>query len=138
MPPLAARISSARAAGGGTSTFAIRLNDVWIGPEWIIARDAAAFIGTIRPAFVLLQCGIALGVIQGAIDSIDAVQGPLGHVNQFLDEQAKPLQDELDGLWQRILQLALTPHRRDPSYRLAVLEAAKSGGAEALEYAIEE
>lgn len=111
----------------GTSTFAIRLNDVWIGPEWIIARDAAAFIGTIRPAFVLLQCGIALGVIQGAIDSIDAVQGPLGHVNQFLDEQAEPLQDELDGLWQRILQLALTPHRRDPAYRLAVLEARAQG-----------
>lgn len=111
----------------GTSTFAIRMNDVWIGPEWIIAQDAAAFIATIRPSFVLLQCGFALGVSQGAIDSIRAVQGPLGHVNQYLDEQADPLQDELDGLRQQIVLLARTPQLRDPAYRLAVLEARAQG-----------
>lgn len=111
----------------GTSTFAIRLNDVWIGPESIIASDAAAFIGAIRPAFVLLQCGFALGVIQGAIDSIQAVQGTLGPINRYLDEQAEPLQAELDLLHQRILQLARTPHQRDPAYRLAVLEARAEG-----------
>ena len=57
----------------GTSTYAIRLNDVRIHPQWIISRDAAAFIGDIRPSFVLLQCGFALGVIEGAIDLIRAV-----------------------------------------------------------------
>lgn len=111
----------------GTSTFAIRLNEVWIGPESIIAHDAAAFIGAIRPAFVLLQCGFALGVIEGAIDSIRAVPGYLGPVNQVLEEQAEPLQDELDGLRQRILQLARTPQHRSPAYRLAVLEARAQG-----------
>jgi len=107
----------------GTSTFALRLEDVWIGPEAVIARDAAAFIAGIRPSFVLLQCGFGLGVIQGAIESIVAVEGPLGPVNRHLDDQAEPLQAELDGLWQRIRQLALTPRLRDPAYRLAVLEA---------------
>lgn len=107
----------------GTSTFALRLNEAWIGPDAVIARDAAAFIAGIRPSFVLLQCGFGLGVIQGAIESIIAVEGPLGHVNRHLDDQAEPLQAELDGLWQRILQLAQTPRLRDPSYRLAVLEA---------------
>lgn len=107
----------------GTSTFALRLRDVWIGPEAVIARDAASFIAAIRPTFVLLQCGFGLGVIQGAIESMVAVQGPLGHVNSYLADQAEPLQDELDALRQRIQALARTPSCTDPPYRLAVLEA---------------
>lgn len=107
----------------GTSTFALRLRDVWIEPEAVIASDAASFIAGIRPTFVLLQCGFGLGVIQGAIESILAVQGPLGHVNRYLADQAEPLQAELDALQQRIQQLADTPRCTDPPYRLAVLEA---------------
>jgi alkylation response protein AidB-like acyl-CoA dehydrogenase len=106
----------------GTSTVAIRMDEVWIGPDSIIALDASAFIAAIRPSFVLLQCGMGLGVIQGAIDSIVAVQAPLGHINRYLEDQAEPLQAELDDLRQRILLLAQTPHRSDLAYRLAVLE----------------
>jgi hypothetical protein len=39
---------------------------------------------------VLLQCGIAAGIIQGAIDSMWAVEGQLGHVNQFLEDRPRP------------------------------------------------
>ncbi len=106
----------------GTSTYGLRLEDVWIGPESVIARDATAFLAGIRPTFVLLQCGFGLGVIQGAIESILAVQGPLGHVNGFLEDQAESLQAEFDSLVRRIQGLAKTPRRSDPAYRLAVLE----------------
>jgi alkylation response protein AidB-like acyl-CoA dehydrogenase len=107
----------------GTSTVALRLNEVWIGPEVVIARDAASFIARIRPSFVLLQCGIGLGVIQGAIESIAAVHRPLGHVNRFLEDQAEPLQAEFETLQRRILRLARTPRLSNPSDQLAVLEA---------------
>lgn len=111
----------------GTSTFALRLHDVWVEPEWIVARDAAAFLRTIRPSFVLLQCGLALGVIQGAIDSIRAVAGPAGHVNGYLDDQPETLAAELQELRQRVLALAGTPHNPDTAYRLAVLEVRAQG-----------
>jgi alkylation response protein AidB-like acyl-CoA dehydrogenase len=107
----------------GTSTFGLRVDEAWIGPEAVIARDAAAFIAGIRPSFVLLQCGFGLGVIQGAIASIASVHGQGGHVNRFLEDQAEPLQGEFDALRQRILLLARTPRRTDPAYRIAVLEA---------------
>ena len=107
----------------GTSTYGLRLDEIWIEPESIIARDAAGFISRIRPSFVLLQCGFGFGVIQGAIDSIKAVEGALGHVNRFLDDQAEPLQAELDALRDRVLRLAETPLISDPADRLAVLEA---------------
>lgn len=111
----------------GTSTFGLRLADAWVGPEAIISTDAAAFLKRIRSVFVLLQCGMALGVIQGAIDSIREVQGSFGHVNRFLDEQADPLQAEHDALSRAVFELARTPQRRDAAYRLAVLEARARG-----------
>ncbi len=107
----------------GTSTFALRLDEVWIGPDAVISRDAAAFIAGIRPSFVLLQCGFGLGVIQGAIESIASVEGQQGHVNRFLEDQAEPLRGAFAALRQRILQLARTPWLTDPAYRIGVLEA---------------
>ena len=107
----------------GTSTYAIRLDGVWIGSESVIARDASTFIARIRPSFVLLQCGFGLGVIQGAIESILAVERRLGPINRYHTDQGEPLQAELDGLCQRIQLLAQTPQRSDSAYRLAVLEA---------------
>jgi len=111
----------------GTSTFALRLHEVRVEPEWIVARDAATFLRTIRPSFVLLQCGLALGVIQGAIDSIRAVAGRPGHVNGYLDDQPETLAAELSGLRGRVLDLARTPRAADTAYRLAVLEARAQG-----------
>jgi alkylation response protein AidB-like acyl-CoA dehydrogenase len=107
----------------GTSTFALRLNEVWIRPEEVISRDAATFITGIRSSFVLLQCGFGLGVIQGAIASIHEPRGPNRQVNRQITDQAESLQDELDSLWQRIDHLARKPCLRDPADRLAVLEA---------------
>jgi alkylation response protein AidB-like acyl-CoA dehydrogenase len=106
----------------GTSTYAIRLNNCRAGPEVVIAEDAAAFIQRIRAVFVLLQCGMGLGVIQGAIDSIRAVEGSLGHVNRFLDEQADGLQGQHDAVKAEILELAKNPLDPDIHRLIAVLD----------------
>jgi len=106
----------------GTSTYAIRLHNFFAGPEILIAGDAVAFFQRIRSTFVLLQCGIGLGVIQGAIDSIRAVQGSLGHVNCFLDNQADGLQSQHDGAKAEILALAKEQFNPDPRHLLAVLK----------------
>lgn len=108
----------------GTSTYAIRLHDHRISADDLIARDAAPFLQRIRPAFVLLQCGIGLGVIQGAIDSMHAVEGSLGHVNRFLDDRPDSLQAELDALNGRIRTLACAPFptTAEPARLIGVLE----------------
>ena len=69
------------------------------------------------------------GVIQGAIDSIWAVEPQLGHVNQFLDERPDALQAELDELVARVMKLAETPYNGSNEFFLDVLDA-RAHGAE--------
>lgn len=113
----------------GTGTWALRLKDHFIGADEIMADPAKPFIARIRGAFVMLQCGMALGVTQGAIDSMWTVEDQLGHVNQFLDERPADLQAELDALEARVMKLAQTPFDPSPSFFVEVLDA-RAHGAE--------
>lgn len=70
----------------GTGTYALRLKDVFIGAEERMAEPARPFIARIRAAFVMLQCGMAVGVAQGAIDSMWRWRRSC-HVNQFLEDR---------------------------------------------------
>ncbi len=113
----------------GTGTWALRLKDHFIGAGEIMADPAKPFIARIRGAFVMLQCGMALGVTQGAIDSMWAVEDQLGHVNQHLDDRPTDLQAELDALQARVMKLAETPFDPSPAFFIDVLDA-RAHGAE--------
>ena len=52
----------------GTGTYGLRLKDVFIGADETMADPAKPYIARIRAAFVMLQCGMAVGVVQGAIE----------------------------------------------------------------------
>lgn len=113
----------------GTGTWALRLTDHFIGTDDIIADPAKPFIARIRGAFVMLQCGMAVGVTQGAIDSMWAVEDQLGHVNQFLEDRPEALQAELDALTARVMKLAETPFDASVEFFIDVLDA-RAHGAE--------
>jgi len=113
----------------GTGTYALRLKDHFIGASDIIADPARPYIARIRAAFVMLQCGMAVGVTQGAIDSMWAVETQLGHVNQFLDDRPDALQAELDALTARVMAQAQTPFDTSREFFIDVLDA-RAHGAE--------
>ncbi|MBC7469900.1 MAG: acyl-CoA/acyl-ACP dehydrogenase [Ramlibacter sp.] len=113
----------------GTGTYAIRLTDYFVGAAELIADPAKPYIARIRGAFVMLQCGMAIGVTQGAIDSMWDVEAQLGHVNQFLEDRPDALQDELDALAARVRQLARTPFETSTDFFIDVLDA-RAHGAE--------
>ncbi|WP_332749224.1 acyl-CoA dehydrogenase family protein [Hydrogenophaga sp.] len=113
----------------GTGTYALRLKDHFIGANDVIADAAKPFIARIRAAFVMLQCGMAVGVTQGAIDSIWEVEAQLGHVNQFLEDRPDALQAELDALAERVMKLAETPYNPSVEFFIDVLDA-RAHGAE--------
>jgi alkylation response protein AidB-like acyl-CoA dehydrogenase len=112
----------------GTGTYAVQCKDLFIGADDIVADPARPFIRNIRAAFVMLQCGIAAGIIQGAIDSMWAVEDQLGHVNQFLDDRPDQLQAELDDLLGRVTELAQTPYDSSNEFFIDVLNARIDGG----------
>ena len=106
----------------GTNTWAVRLTDHFIGAAELIADPVRPFIGRIRAAFILLQCGMGLGVAQGAIDSMWTVERQLGHVNEHLDDRPDELQAELDALTTRTMALARTPFGTDTAFLIDVLD----------------
>jgi alkylation response protein AidB-like acyl-CoA dehydrogenase len=77
----------------------------------------------------MLQCGMAVGVTQGAIDTMWEVEAQLGHVNQFLEDRPHALQAELDALTERVRVLALTPFETSTDFFIDVLDA-RAHGAE--------
>ena len=113
----------------GTGTYALRLQDCFVPAADVIADPAKPTIARIRAAFVMLQCGMAVGIVQGAIDSMWAVEEQLGHVNQFLEDRPDTLQAELDGLTARVMALARTPFNTSPEFFIDVLDA-RAHGAE--------
>jgi len=113
----------------GTGTYALHLDNCFVSHGDVIADPAKPLIKQIRGAFVMLQCGMAMGVIQGAIDSMWKVEDQLGHVNEFLEDRPSDLQAELDALVQRITHLASTPYDDSDAFFIEVLDA-RAHGAE--------
>ena len=113
----------------GTGTYALHLNDYFVPAAEVIAEPARPLIKKIRAAFVMLQCGMAVGVIQGAIDSMWAVEDQLGHVNRYLEDRPDALEEELNELSARIAMLAQTPFDDSDAFFIQVLDA-RAHGAE--------
>ncbi len=116
----------------GTSTWRIQLNDYFVGEDSMIADPARPFIARIRAAFVLLQAGMATGIVQGSLDSIREVEPVLGHVNRFLHDRPDELQAEFDELGGRIMKLAQSPFDGSKDFLLEVLDARTQGAELAL------
>jgi alkylation response protein AidB-like acyl-CoA dehydrogenase len=107
----------------GTRTFSVQMRDASIPDSYLLADPSDAFITRIRAGFVLLQAGMAIGLVRGCIALMRQVRGPLGHVNKYLDIQPEQLTDELAALETSVERLAATPFEHDRGYWRAVIEA---------------
>jgi alkylation response protein AidB-like acyl-CoA dehydrogenase len=107
----------------GTRTFAVQMRDVLIPDSFVIADPADEYIKRIRAGFVLLQAGMAFGLIRDCIRLMEQTRGPLGHVNKYLDLQPEPLAEQLVAMEAEVARLAATPFETDPAYWRAVIEA---------------
>lgn len=63
-----------------TSTAAIDLRSVPVGPEHILHRSAKFWLPRVRPAFLGLQCGMSIGLARRALAEADACGGAARHV----------------------------------------------------------
>ncbi|KHQ54762.1 acyl-CoA dehydrogenase family protein [Mameliella alba] len=122
-------------AMGGTATCQVMFRDVFIPDEQVIGDPAPAFIKRIRGGFVLLQCGMAAGMIRSSIELIRKMEGPLGHVNQYLEKGADDLEEEYDALVTEVLELCKTPYDLSDAFWKRVLQARLTGGELAVEAA---
>ncbi|MEJ8545203.1 acyl-CoA dehydrogenase family protein [Brevibacillus borstelensis] len=79
----------------GSATYACEFRGVFVPEEWILSEDADHFVKQIRPAFLLYQIPLGLGVTEASIQAIERMQGKQGGCNRYLPVQAEELADEL-------------------------------------------
>ncbi len=107
-PELTLRPCPAFAGMEGTGTFNVRLKDVHIPPEDVLAGpdEFAAYITRIKPGFLLTQIGLGLGLIRASLDTIHTANQRLGHVNIYLDHQSESLERDWLALSAQTARLA--------------------------------
>jgi alkylation response protein AidB-like acyl-CoA dehydrogenase len=100
----------------GTGTYGVQFRDVFVPDELILADPAAPFVKKIRAGFILLQAGMALGLIKDCINIMDEVDNPLGHINRYLPQQPVHFRDLAAELEAETMMLARDPYNEEETY----------------------
>jgi alkylation response protein AidB-like acyl-CoA dehydrogenase len=107
----------------GTRTFSVRFDDVLIPARSILAAPAAPFLAKIRSGFILMQTGMALGLVQGSIDIMHKADRSHEHVNRFLPDRPASFESQLASLRDEVRNLAGTPWEQDKAFLRRVFAA---------------
>lgn len=105
----------------GTGTYGVQFRDVFVPDELILAEQAGPFVKKIRAGFILLQAGMALGLIKDCIAIMDEVDPLLGHVNRYLPQQPAQFRELYAEFEREGMTLASDPHNADDSYWRSVV-----------------
>jgi alkylation response protein AidB-like acyl-CoA dehydrogenase len=100
----------------GTGTFSVHFRDAFVPDQLILAAPAAPFVRKIRAGFILLQAGMALGLIRDCIAIMKSLRPSLGHINAYLDQQPEDLEASLARDESEAMALAATPYDASADY----------------------
>jgi hypothetical protein len=112
----------------GTGTYGVQFRDVFVPDALVLAEHAGPFVRKIRAGFILLQAGMAIGLIRDCIAIMREVDGSLGHVNRFLPQQPTDFLEVLSGLEAETMELARDPYNEDHDYWRTVVELRLEAG----------
>jgi len=107
----------------GTRTFSVRFDDVFIPRETILADPTVPYLAKIRSGFILMQTGMALGLVQGSIDIMHKADRTHEHINRFLPDRPETFQEQLASLREEVRDLARTPWEQDKGFLRRVFAA---------------
>ncbi|MCP5265063.1 MAG: acyl-CoA/acyl-ACP dehydrogenase [Burkholderiaceae bacterium] len=108
---------------GGTRTYGLAFREVFVPEAHVIADPLEAFLPKIRAGFILLQAGMAFGLIQSSIRLMEQMKRPLGHVNSHLPEQPEYFAEQLAAMEGAVFELAKTPYETSQDYFAEVIRA---------------
>lgn len=76
-----------------SNTAALNFEQVALSRDWLLHENAKQFLPAVRPSFLGLQCGMAIGL---ARRSLDEVEGHLQGVRSFLGEALSVVRERLE------------------------------------------
>lgn len=112
----------------GTRTYSVKFDNAFISDDMIIADPIDAYIPKIRSGFILLQAGMAFGLIRNCIELMRQMERSHGHVNKYLDKQPSYFEDLLHNMEEEVFEMAKTPFDPDPAFFRRVVEARLAAG----------
>lgn len=82
----------------GTRTLACQFKEVFVPDNMVLAQpsESAAYIKRIKPAMILAQMGMGLGLIDACSKLMAQSNRTLAHVNQYLDDQFDDIESALE------------------------------------------
>jgi alkylation response protein AidB-like acyl-CoA dehydrogenase len=98
------------------------MTDVSIPHEAVLADPIGGYVKRIRSGFILLQTGMALGLIKSLIDLMRQMRETHHHINCYLPDQPEDIERDFESLRSTISSLAATPFEEDPAYFRNVIE----------------
>ena len=111
----------------GSATFATRFENCFIPDASVLADPADEYIKAIRPGFVLMQVGMAIGLVRSCAAIMRKQDKTHWHVNQFLPH-ADSFEEQAQELLDRTKRLAQTPHETSASFMLEALQSRLDAG----------
>lgn len=112
----------------GTGTYAVQFRDAFIPDSMVLSHDAMSYVKKVRGGFLLLQFGMAFGLIRDCIAMMREVKPALGHINSYLPEQPEHFEETLEKVEAEIMELAKTPYEADIGYWRRIIELRLAGG----------
>ncbi len=107
----------------GTGTYALHFDNVRVPKTHVVGDPLMPYLKKMKAGFILLQTGMATGLIDGCIQLCEEVEPRLSHVNCYLDDRPDEMREELEDARDAIAELCSTPFNQDPEYIRTVLEA---------------
>lgn len=111
----------------GTRTFSVRFDNVFVPTAMVLSEPAEPMVAAIRAGFILLQCGMAFGLVEDCIRIMRRMDKSHSHINRYLPERPDALEKELAVLRERVATLCLTPLEQSRDYFRAVAQARLAG-----------
>lgn len=106
----------------GSGTYSIVFDNAFLPKKYLLADPIAPYLKRIKAGFILLQAGMATGVIQGAINHMHHTNLTLADINAYLDDSPEELQEELNGVWEVIESIGSDIYNPSTDYIKSVLE----------------
>lgn len=112
----------------GTNTFAVTFRRVVVSQAAVLADPVEPFIGRIRAGFILLQVGMALGLVRGCVDLMEAADLRHGKSNRYLPHRPREIAAAARTLAEEAERLSRTPHDPSTPYLRSVLQVRLDAG----------
>ncbi|ALV24296.1 acyl-CoA dehydrogenase [Campylobacter iguaniorum] len=90
----------------GSATKSVTLKEYFLPDSDILTNDIYSYLIKITPGFILLQAGIAAGIINASLEVIESSNKTHSHINAYLPFSYESLKLELDELLKRVKNAA--------------------------------